>query len=129
GNNAKAALVTRGLVEIMRLGVAMGAREETFQGLAGVGDLITTCVSPEGRNRSVGEQIGKGRKLDDILAHMDSVAEAVPTTKAVRELAKRFDVDMPITDAVYAVLFENKDVQHAITDLMTRDPKAEHSEN
>jgi len=125
GNNAKAALVTRGLVEITRLGVAMGAREETFHGLAGVGDLITTCVSPEGRNRTVGEQIGKGRKLDEILGHMDSVAEGVPTTKAVRELARRYDVDMPITDAVHAVLFEGKDVLHALTDLMTREPKPE----
>src|SRR5205814_9114402 len=110
GNNAKAALVTRGLGEITRLGVAMGAREETFNGLAGVGDLITTCVSPEGRNRTVGEQIGKGRKLDDILAAMENVAEGVPTTKAVRELARRHNVDMPITDAVYSVLFEDKDV-------------------
>ena len=125
GNNAKAALVTRGLVEITRLGVAMGAREETFIGLAGVGDLITTCVSPEGRNRTVGEQIGKGRKLEDILEKMDSVAEGVPTTKAVRELAARYDVDMPITEAVHAVLFEGKDVLHALTDLMTREPKPE----
>jgi glycerol-3-phosphate dehydrogenase (NAD(P)+) len=125
GNNAKAALVTRGLVEITRLGVAMGAREDTFNGLAGVGDLITTCVSPEGRNRTVGEQIGKGRKLDDILASMPSVAEGVPTTKAVRELARRFHVEMPITDAVHAVLFEGKDVLHALTELMTRDPKPE----
>jgi glycerol-3-phosphate dehydrogenase (NAD(P)+) len=128
GNNAKAALVTRGLVEIARLGVAMGARPETFHGLAGVGDLITTCVSPEGRNRTVGEQIGKGKKLQDILDKMDSVAEGVPTTKAVRELARRFDVDMPITEAVHAVLFENKDVLHALTDLMTRDPKPERAE-
>ncbi|MEO6434873.1 MAG: NAD(P)H-dependent glycerol-3-phosphate dehydrogenase [Tepidisphaeraceae bacterium] len=125
GNNAKAALVTRGLVEITRLGVAMGAKEETFQGLAGVGDLITTCVSPEGRNRSVGEQIGKGRKLQEILDKMDSVAEGVPTTKAVKELSRRYGVDMPITDAVYAILFEDKDVLHALTDLMTRDPKPE----
>jgi glycerol-3-phosphate dehydrogenase (NAD(P)+) len=125
GNNAKAALVTRGLVEITRLGVAMGAREETFTGLAGVGDLITTCVSPEGRNRTVGEQIGKGRKLDDVLASMSSVAEGVPTTRAVRELARRYHVSMPITDAVYAVLFENKDVLQALTELMTRDPKPE----
>src|SRR5687767_12648103 len=110
GNNAKAALVTRGLVEITRLGVAMGAREETFTGLAGVGDLITTCVSPEGRNRIVGEQIGRGRKLDDILSSMSSVAEGVATTRAVRELARRYHVDMPITDAVHAVLFEGKDV-------------------
>src|SRR5439155_16284636 len=125
GNNAKAALVTRGLVEITRLGVAMGALESTFHGLAGLGDLITTCVSPEGRNRTVGEQIGKGRKLQDILDQMDSVAEGVPTTRAVRELARRFDVDMPITEAVHAVRFEAKDVLHALADLMTREPKPE----
>jgi glycerol-3-phosphate dehydrogenase (NAD(P)+) len=128
GNNAKAALVTRGLVEIMRLGVAMGGQEATFHGLAGVGDLITTCVSPEGRNRSVGEQIGKGKKLADVLAGMSSVAEGVPTTRAVKELARRFDVDVPITDAVYSVLFEDKDVLHALTDLMTREPKPERVE-
>jgi glycerol-3-phosphate dehydrogenase (NAD(P)+) len=125
GNNAKAALVTRGLVEITRLGVAMGADEQTFFGLAGLGDLITTCVSPEGRNRTVGERIGKGRKLKDILDSMDSVAEGVPTTKAVRELAHRHRVEMPITESVYSVLFEEKDVIAALTDLMTRDPKPE----
>ncbi len=125
GNNAKSALVTRGLVEIMRLGVAMGADQSTFFGLAGLGDLITTCVSPEGRNRTVGERIGKGRKLDDILDAMDSVAEGVPTTKSVRELARRHQVEMPITESVYAVLFEGKDVIAALTDLMTRDPKSE----
>jgi glycerol-3-phosphate dehydrogenase (NAD(P)+) len=125
GNNAKAALVTRGLVEIQRLGVAMGAHEDTFHGLAGVGDLITTCVSPEGRNRTVGEQIGKGKKLQDILDSMSSVAEGVPTTKAVRELAHRHKIEMPITEAVYEVLFEDKDVLEAITELMTRDPKPE----
>ena len=125
GNNAKSALVTRGLVEITRLGVAMGARPETFAGLAGLGDLITTCVSPEGRNRTVGERIGKGQKLDDILSKMDSVAEGVPTTRSVMQLARRFDVEMPITEAVFSVLFENKDVIHALTELMTRDPKPE----
>jgi glycerol-3-phosphate dehydrogenase (NAD(P)+) len=125
GNNAKAALVTRGLVEITRLGVAMGAKEETFHGLAGVGDLITTCVSPQGRNRTVGEQIGKGRALQSILEGMDSVAEGVPTTLSVMQLAKRFKVEMPITEAVHAVLFEGKDVLFALTDLMTRDPKPE----
>jgi len=125
GNNAKAALVTRGLVEITRLGVAMGAVESTFAGLAGLGDLITTCVSPQGRNRSVGEQIGKGRKLDEILAAMESVAEGVPTTRSVHELARRFDVEMPITRSVYEVLFEGKDVLHALSDLMTRQPKPE----
>jgi len=126
GNNAKAALVTRGLVEITRLGVAMGACEQTFQGLAGLGDLITTCVSPEGRNRRVGEQVGKGRKLKEVLAEMDSVAEGVPTTRSVVELAKRFNVEMPITQAAYEVLFEAKDPIAALSDLMTRDPKPEH---
>jgi glycerol-3-phosphate dehydrogenase (NAD(P)+) len=125
GNNAKAALVTRGLVEITRLGVAMGALPETFNGLAGLGDLITTCVSPEGRNRTVGERIGKGQKLDDILEGMDSIAEGVPTTQSVRELARRYDVEMPITEAVHAVLFEQKDVLHALSELMTREPKPE----
>ena len=125
GNNAKAALVTRGLVEITRLGVAMGAQAESFKGLAGIGDLITTCVSPEGRNRTVGERIGKGKKLEEVLASMDSVAEGVPTTRSVRELAVRYNVEMPITEAVYSVLFENKDVLQALTELMTRDPKAE----
>jgi glycerol-3-phosphate dehydrogenase (NAD(P)+) len=125
GNNAKAALVTRGLVEITRLGLAMGAREETFQGLAGVGDLITTCVSPEGRNRTVGEQLGKGRKLQEILANMPSVAEGVETTRAVTELAHRHRVEMPITEAVNAVLFKGRDPIAALTDLMSRDPKPE----
>lgn len=125
GNNAKAALVTRGLVEITRLGLAMGAQESTFQGLAGLGDLITTCVSPEGRNRTVGEQVGKGRKLQDILGSMDSVAEGVPTTRSVRGLSIKYNVEMPITEAVHAVLFEGMDVIQALTTLMTREAKAE----
>ncbi|HEX8342574.1 MAG TPA: NAD(P)H-dependent glycerol-3-phosphate dehydrogenase [Tepidisphaeraceae bacterium] len=125
GNNAKAALVTRGLVEITRLAMAMGAHPNTFHGLAGLGDLITTCVSPEGRNRTVGEQIGKGRKLADILATMESVAEGVTTTRAVAALAKRYKVEMPITEEVQAILFENKDAINALTDLMTRESKAE----
>jgi glycerol-3-phosphate dehydrogenase (NAD(P)+) len=128
GNNAKAALVTRGLVEITRLGVAMGASAETFNGLAGIGDLITTCVSPEGRNRTVGERIGKGQKLEAILGGMDSVAEGVPTTRSVIHLARRLNVEMPITEAVHAVLFEGKDVLHALSELMTRDPKPEREE-
>lgn len=128
GNNAKASLVTRGLVEITRLGVAIGAKESTFQGLAGLGDLITTCVSPEGRNRRVGEQIGQGRSLAQVLGGMPSVAEGVPTTRAVRELAGRYNVEMPITRAVSAVLFEGKDPSAALTDLMTRDPRPERDE-
>jgi len=126
GSNAKAALVTRGLVEITRLGVAMGARETTFGGLAGLGDLITTCISPEGRNRRVGEQIGKGRKIDQILADLPSVAEGVPTTRSVMALARRHDVSMPITEAVYAVLFEGKDAIEALSELMSRQPRPEH---
>ena len=125
GNNAKSALVTRGLVEITRLGLAMGAQPSTFAGLAGLGDLITTCVSPEGRNRTVGEQIGKGRKLADVLAKMDSVAEGVTTTKSVRQLATRHNVEMPITEEVHAVLFEDKEVISALSDLMSRGPKPE----
>jgi glycerol-3-phosphate dehydrogenase (NAD(P)+) len=125
GSNAKAALVTRGLVEITRLGVAMGARAATFGGLAGIGDLITTCISPEGRNRFVGEQLGKGRKLDDILSNMASIAEGVPTTRSVMELAGRHKVEMPITEAVHAVLFEGKDVLNALSELMSREPKPE----
>jgi glycerol-3-phosphate dehydrogenase (NAD(P)+) len=115
-------------VEITRLGVAMGAHEATFMGLAGVGDLITTCVSPEGRNRTVGEQLGKGRKLAEVLANMPSVAEGVPTTQAVMQLARRHGVEMPITAAVHAVLFEGRDPIAALTDLMSRDPKPERVE-
>lgn len=128
GNNAKAALVTRGIVEITRLGVAMGAQASTFAGLAGLGDLITTCISPESRNRTVGERIGKGQKLEQILGTMDSVAEGVPTTKSVMQLARRHGVDMPITEGVHAVLFEGKDAIDALTGLMTREPKPEWGE-
>lgn len=125
GNNAKAALVTRGLVEITRLGVAMGARQETFMGLAGLGDLITTCTSPESRNRRVGEQLGKGRRIDDITAEMSSVAEGVPTAKAVRRLSREKLVEMPICEQVHQVLFDQKDVLSALSDLMTRELKSE----
>jgi glycerol-3-phosphate dehydrogenase (NAD(P)+) len=125
GNNAKAMLVTRGLVEITRLGVALGAKEATFHGLAGLGDLLTTCVSPQGRNRNVGEQIGKGRALQAILEETESVAEGVPTTLSLVQLAEKFDVEMPITQQVHAILFQGKDVRFALSDLMTRDPKPE----
>ena len=125
GDNAKAALVTRGLVEISRLGTAMGARPETFVGLAGVGDLVTTCVSPVGRNRSAGERIGKGTPVDQVVEQSTSVIEGIPTTRAVLELARRHEVEMPITQAVFEVLFEQKEPLTAITDLMNRPPKAE----
>ena len=125
GDNAKAALVARGLVEITRLGVAMGADAATFGGLAGLGDLITTCVSPSGRNRSVGERVGRGQPLADVLAGMSSVAEGVPTTQAVVRLARRHGVQMPITEAVHAVLFDGRDPRAALMELMGRDPKPE----
>jgi len=125
GDNAKAALVTRGLVEITRLGVALGARPDTFAGLAGLGDLVTTCISPLGRNRTVGEQIGRGRKLTDILAGMAAVAEGVATTRSLSSLAKRHRVDMPITAKVYSVLFEDQSPSQAISQLMARAPKSE----
>jgi glycerol-3-phosphate dehydrogenase (NAD(P)+) len=125
GNNAKAALVTRGLVEITRLGVALGARADTLQGLAGLGDLITTCVSPAGRNRGVGEMIGRGKKLEEVLSALPSVAEGVPSTRAVYQLARKHNVEMPITEQVYRVLFEGKDVLAALSDLMTRELKSE----
>jgi glycerol-3-phosphate dehydrogenase (NAD(P)+) len=118
-------LVTRGLVEITRLGVAMGADPATFAGLAGLGDLITTCVSRSGRNRSVGEQVGRGRQLAEVLASTSSVAEGVPTTRAVVSLARRHGVGMPITEAVYAVLFDGLAPRLAVADLMSREPKPE----
>ena len=126
GDNAKAALVTRGLVEITRLGVALGARPETFGGLAGVGDLITTSVSPHGRNRSAGERIGRGISPEQVVAESKAVIEGIPTTRAVIELAERNGVEMPITRAVGQVLFEHKPPLVAITELMNRPPKAEY---
>ncbi|MCC6579507.1 MAG: NAD(P)-dependent glycerol-3-phosphate dehydrogenase [Phycisphaeraceae bacterium] len=125
GTNAKSALLSRGLAEITRLGVAMGAKSDTFFGIAGVGDLATTCFSPQGRNRTCGEQLGKGKKLDDILASTHSVVEGVATTKSVVALANKHQVEMPITQGVYQVLFEGLDPIEGITQLMTRQLKAE----
>ncbi len=125
GDNAKSALLARGLVEIARLGVALGAQRETFFGLAGLGDLVTTCISPFGRNRTVGERIGRGEKVADVLASMESVVEGVPTTKSVMQLAGRAGIEMPITRAVYQILYEDKDVIEAVGELMTREPKPE----
>lgn len=125
GDNAKAALLCRGLAEIQRLGVAMGAREKTFTGLSGLGDLVTTCISPMGRNRSFGERLGRGMTADDALATTQSVVEGVPTCKAVLELAQRHHVEMPITEAIYAVIHGHKDIRGAIADLMGRELKGE----
>jgi glycerol-3-phosphate dehydrogenase (NAD(P)+) len=126
GDNAKAAIITRGLAEISRLSARLGADPLTMSGLSGIGDLVVTCLSRHSRNRYVGEQIGKGRTLDDILGEMSMVAEGVLSSKAVLELANRLGVEMPITRAVYEMLFENKPAQQAILDLMEREPKPEH---
>ncbi|MBO8093078.1 MAG: NAD(P)H-dependent glycerol-3-phosphate dehydrogenase [Prosthecochloris sp.] len=125
GDNAKAAIITRGLAEISRLSVAMGGDPMTVSGLSGIGDLVVTCLSKHSRNRYVGEQIGKGRSLDDVTGSMNMIAEGVLTTTAVMKLCRRLGVEMPITETVYAMLFENKPVEEAILDLMTRDPREE----
>jgi glycerol-3-phosphate dehydrogenase (NAD(P)+) len=125
GDNAKAALLTRGLVEITRFGVALGAEYQTFSGLAGLGDLITTCVSRHGRNRHVGERLAGGEPLSDILASMRMVAEGIYTARSVHDKAAKMGISMPITSEVYRVLYEGKDPLAAVNDLMLREPKSE----
>lgn len=126
GDNAKAALLTRGMMEMARFGQARGAYKETFFGLAGIGDLVTTCCSKHSRNRAVGEAIGRGEKLTDILERMDMVAEGVWTVKALfGPEAESGGVSMPIASEVHAVLFEGKDPKEAVLDLMRREPAAE----
>jgi glycerol-3-phosphate dehydrogenase (NAD(P)+) len=125
GDNTKGALLTRGLAEMTRLGVKMGARQATYSGLAGIGDLITTCISKHSRNRFVGQEIGKGRTLDEVLADMVMVAEGVRTTRSAVGLADKYDTEMPIASEVYQILFENKPADQAMKDLMLRSPKPE----
>jgi len=125
GDNTKAAIMTRGIAEISRLGVAMGSEPETFAGLSGMGDLIVTCMSRHSRNRYVGEQIGAGKKLKDVLKSMDMIAEGVETSRSASMLSKQHSVETPITDEVYKILFKDKDPVKATTDLMTRDMKME----
>ncbi len=125
GDNGKAAIITRGMAEIQRLGVAMGARPSTFAGLAGIGDLVVTCTSRHSRNRYLGEQIGQGKSLDEVQSEMQMVAEGVRTTASVRALAHRYRIEMPITEAVYAILFEEKKPADAVRELMTRSAKQE----
>jgi glycerol-3-phosphate dehydrogenase (NAD(P)+) len=125
GDNTKAALQPRGLAEIVRLGVKMGANPLTFAGLSGMGDLIVTCMSQYSRNRYVGEQIGKGRKLEEVLNEMVMVAEGVRTTRSAHQLSKKYGVEMPITGEVYKILFQGKDPKAAVYDLMSRDAKPE----
>jgi len=126
GDNAKAALITRGIAEIRRLGLAMGAQAQTFAGLAGIGDLIVTCMSAHSRNRSLGEQIGEGRSLDEVLGDMQMVAEGVRTTQSIHDLARRHDLEMPITEAVHAILFDGRQPEEMVRQLMTRSAKREH---
>jgi glycerol-3-phosphate dehydrogenase (NAD(P)+) len=125
GDNAKAALMTRGLVEMARFGVALGAEQQTFFGLAGLGDLITTCVSRHGRNHRVGEHLAAGEKLADILASTSMVAEGVYTAHSVRDRAIELGIDMPITEEIYRVLYEGKSPASAVRDLMLREPTSE----
>ena len=125
GDNSKSALITRGLAELTRIGVALGARAKTFTGLAGLGDLITTCVSRHGRNRHVGEQLGRGKKLAQILKKMHAVPEGVYSTDSVRTLARRHRVEAPITEAVYRILRRDADPRAEVIRLMTRRLKGE----
>lgn len=125
GHNARAALITRGLAEITRLGVAMGANPHTFAGLAGMGDLVLTCTGDLSRNRTVGLKIGRGMSVGEITLGMNMVAEGILTTRSVYELSKKMGVDMPISSQVYKILYEHKDPREAVRELMTRELKAE----
>ena len=125
GDDAKAAIMTRGLAEISRLGVAMGANPLTFIGLSGVGDLIVTCTSVHSRNWRAGNLLGKGHSLDEVLENMGMIVEGVSTTKAARELAAALGVEMPITETIYSVLYEGKAIEQAAKEIMLRDGKEE----
>lgn len=126
GTNTKAALLTRSAVEFSRLGKKLGAYPDTFSGLAGMGDLVTTCFSPRSRNRSFGEAIGKGKKKEEIISNMDMVVEGVTTVKAIYGMAEKFELDLPITRQVYEVLYEKKSSVEAVDSLMSRETKAEY---
>ncbi|NQT33033.1 MAG: NAD(P)-dependent glycerol-3-phosphate dehydrogenase [Candidatus Omnitrophica bacterium] len=125
GTNTKAAILTRGLAEITRLGSVMGADISTFRGLSGIGDLATTCISGKSRNRCFGEEVGKGRKVDEILNETEMVVEGVGTCKSAYELSKKFNIEMPITQKVYEVVYEGKEAALAVKELMTREEKEE----
>ncbi len=125
GYNTMAALLTRGLAEMTRLGIAMGGNQATFSGLAGMGDLVLTCTGGLSRNRTLGTRLGRGEKLDAIMQSSKTVAEGVKTAKAARELAQKYEIDMPIVDEVYRLLYEGKDPKQALKDLMSRELKGE----
>lgn len=126
GDNAKAALVTRGLAEMTRLGVARGGKEETFRGLSGIGDLIVTCYSEHSRNNRVGRLLGSGKTLQEAIDAMNQVAEGVPNAKNAYQMARKLEVRTPIIDQAYAVLFEEKPTGLALKELLERDPRSEH---
>lgn len=128
GDNTKAALITRGIAEISRLGVKMGGKIQTFTGLTGIGDLIVTCASVHSRNRKAGYLIGKGMTMEEAMAEVKMVVEGVYSAKAAMALAKKYEVSMPIVEQVNAVLFDGKDPGEAVKELMLRDRKTEHSE-
>lgn len=125
GVNAKSALLVRGIVEMARLGIKMGAKEETFFGISGLGDLITTCVSAHGRNRWFGEEVGKGKNSDEVLKDTEMVVEGVGTARSCYELSQKYDVEMPIAKEVYSIIYEGKDPKSAVRELMTREKKSE----
>ncbi|MEW6600944.1 MAG: NAD(P)H-dependent glycerol-3-phosphate dehydrogenase, partial [Nitrospirota bacterium] len=126
GASTRAALITRGLAEMIRLGVTMGAREKTFDGLSGLGDLVLTCTSTLSRNYTVGFKLGRGEKLPEILSKMKMVAEGVATSKSAYELSKTHNVEMPIIEQIYKVVNEDKNPSHAVRELMTRSLKSEY---
>ena len=125
GTNTKAAILTRGLAEITRLGVRMGADKETFSGLSGLGDLTTTCISPKSRNRWFGEQIGRGKSINEVMSETEMVVEGLSTAKSAYHLSRKFEVEMPIIQKIYEIIYEGKDPAVAVEELMKRDPKEE----
>ena len=127
GVNTKSSMLVRGIVEIARLGTAMGAKQETFYGISGLGDLVTTCVSVHGRNRWFGEEIGKGKKPDQVLKSTEMVVEGVGTAESCHELCKKYNIEMPIAEEIYAIIYKGKDPKAAVRDLMTRKKKSENN--
>ena len=125
GTNTKSAILTRGLAEITRLGMAMGAELSTFSGLSGLGDLATTCISSQSRNRGFGEQIGKGKSINDVMGETEMVVEGLSTCKSAYNLSQKFNVEMPITEKIYEIIYKGKNPAVAVHELMTRDPKKE----
>ena len=125
GDNSKAALITRGIAEVRRLGVACGAQPETFAGLSGLGDLMVTCFSRQSRNRELGERAGRGEKMETLMQSGTKLAEGVPTCRSAYRLARQLNIETPIIDEVHAMLYEGKDVRRAVNDLLSRDTKAE----